>query len=40
MKDMKNTAAVVSAVAGMESAIKMLPESIKFDFPSGRLIYP
>jgi hypothetical protein len=35
-KDMKN-AAVVSAVAGMESAIKMLPDSITFDSSSEHL---
>jgi hypothetical protein len=40
MKDMKNTAAVVSAVAVMESAVKILPGSIKFDFSSEHLIYP
>ena len=40
MKDMENAAVVVSAVAGMESAIKMLPGSIKFDFSSELLIYP
>ena len=39
MKDMKN-AVVVSAVAVMESVINMLQGSIKFDFSSGRLIYP
>jgi TusA-related sulfurtransferase len=38
MKDMKN-GAVVSAVADMESAIKILPGSIKFDFSSENLIY-
>jgi hypothetical protein len=39
MKDMKNTA-VVSAVVSVESVIKMLPGSIKFDFSSEHLIYP
>jgi hypothetical protein len=36
MKDTKNTT-VVSAVAGMESAIKMLPDSITFDSSSEHL---
>jgi hypothetical protein len=37
MKDMKNTA-VVSAVVVMESAVKMLPGAIEFDFSSEHLI--
>jgi hypothetical protein len=32
MKDMENAAAVVNGVAGMESAIKMLPDSIDVRF--------
>ncbi len=39
MKDMKNTV-VVSAVVVMESAVKILPGSIKFDFSSEHHIYP
>ena len=40
MKDMKNTAVVVSAVVVMESAVRILLGLIKFECSSEHRIYP